>query len=119
MKLVDDTVEVSVKHVRTFVHKYLSARLDEARSQIEQYGRRYTDAMLRAMATSKQGAAAPRSHTYDQCAAACIGIRSHGLAPQHQFCNINFITRPCLTSHAERLVSSKLWQLRTASSLVR
>jgi len=83
MKLVDDTVEVSVKHVRTFVHQYLSARLDEARSQIEQYGRRYTDAMLRAMATSKQGAAAP-SYTYDQCAAACIGIRSHGFALQHQ-----------------------------------
>ena len=119
MKLVDDTVEGSVKHVRTFVHQYLSARPADAPSQIEQYGRRYTDAMLRAMATSKQGAAAPRSYTYDQCAAACIGIRSHGLAPQHQFCNINFITRPCLTSHAERLVSSNLWQLRTASSLVR
>ena len=57
MKLVDDTVEVSVKHVRAFVHQYLSARLNEARSQIEQYGSRYTEAMLHALETSKQGTA--------------------------------------------------------------
>ena len=57
MKLVDSTVEVSVKHVRAFVHQYLSARLNEARSQIEQYGTRYTEAMLHALETSKQGAA--------------------------------------------------------------
>ena len=63
MKLVDDTVEVSVKHVRAFVHQYLSVRLDEARSQIEQYGGRYTEAMLHAMETSKQGAAPARNFT--------------------------------------------------------
>lgn len=57
MKLVDETVEVSVKHVRAFVHQYLSARLNEARGQIEQYGSRYTEAMLHAMETSKQGTA--------------------------------------------------------------
>lgn len=57
MKLVEDTVEASVKHVRTFVHQYLSARLGEARSQIEQYGNRYAEAMLHALETSKQGAA--------------------------------------------------------------
>ena len=55
MKLVDETVEHSVKHVRTFVHQYLSSRLDDARSQIEQYGSRYTEAMLHALETSKQG----------------------------------------------------------------
>ena len=32
MKLVDDTVEASVRHVRAFVHQYLSARLAEARA---------------------------------------------------------------------------------------
>ena len=69
MKLVDDTVEVSVKHVRAFVHQYLSARLDEARSQIEQYGGRYTDAMLHAMETSKQGAASANTPT-------CTSVRS-------------------------------------------
>ena len=58
MKLVDDTVEASVRHVRTFVHQYLSARLAEARAQIEQYGSRYAEAMLHALDTSKQGAAA-------------------------------------------------------------
>ena len=58
MKLVDTTVEHSVKHVRAFVHQYLESRLNEARSQIEQYGSRYTEAMLHALETSKQGAAA-------------------------------------------------------------
>ncbi len=56
MKLVDDTVETSVKHVRAFVHQYLAARLVEARSQIVEYGQRYTDAMLNALDTSKKGA---------------------------------------------------------------
>ena len=65
MKLVDDTVEASVRHVRAFVHQYLSARLAEARAQIEQYGNRYTEAMLHALDTSKQGAAA------------CAPMRSH------------------------------------------
>lgn len=56
MKLVDDTVETSVKHVRAFVHQYLAARLVEARSQIEEYGQRYAEAMLNALDTSKKGA---------------------------------------------------------------
>lgn len=55
MKLVDDTVETSVKHVRAFVHQYLSARLVEARSSIEEYGQRYAEAMLSALDTSKKG----------------------------------------------------------------
>ena len=71
MKLVDETVEHSVKHVRTFVHQYLSARLNDARSQIEQYGSRYTEAMLHALETSKQGAAPPTMLARCQ-KAACI-----------------------------------------------
>ena len=59
MKLVDDTVEASVRHVRAFVHQYLSARLAEARAQIEQYGSRYAEAMLHALDTSKQGMLLP------------------------------------------------------------
>jgi hypothetical protein len=55
MKLVDATVENSVKHVRTFVHQYLAARLEEAREQIYDYGQRYTEAVLNALETSKQG----------------------------------------------------------------
>ena len=58
MKLVEDTVSASLRHVRSFVHQYLSARLAEARAQIEQYGSRYTEAMLHALDTSKQGACA-------------------------------------------------------------
>ena len=68
MKLVDDTVEASVRHVRAFVHQYLSARLAEARAQIEQYGNRYTEAMLHALDTSKQGTAVctpTPSHAWD------------------------------------------------------
>ncbi|CAL8468472.1 g8012 [Coccomyxa elongata] len=55
MKLVDDTVETSVRHVRSFVHQYLAARLVEARSAIEDYGQRYAEAMLSALDTSKKG----------------------------------------------------------------
>ena len=59
MKLVDDTVETSVKHVRSFVHQYLAARLVEARSAIEDYGQRYAEAMLSALDTSKKGVHGP------------------------------------------------------------
>ncbi len=57
MNLVNLTVENSVKHVRMFVHTYLAARLEEARIQIYDYGQRYTEAMLSALDTSKQGMA--------------------------------------------------------------
>lgn len=55
MNLVNATVDNSVKHVRSFVHTYLAARLEEARTQIYDYGQRYTEAMLNALDTSKQG----------------------------------------------------------------
>ncbi len=59
MKLVDNTVETSVRHVRSFVHQYLAARLVEARSAIEDYGQRYAEAMLSALDTSKKGVHGP------------------------------------------------------------
>ena len=77
MKLVDDTVEASVRHVRAFVHQYLSARLAEARAQIEQYGTRYPEAMLHALDTSKQGAAV--------CSHAQCWLKMAGNA-DHVFC---------------------------------
>ena len=55
IRLVDATVDTSVRHVRAFVRRYLAARLAEARAQIEGYGQRYADAMLAALDTHKQG----------------------------------------------------------------
>ena len=59
MRLVDETVETSVKHVREFVHAILAQRLSQARVAIQDYGQRYTEAMLHALDTHKQGAALP------------------------------------------------------------
>ena len=59
MRLVDETVETSVKGVREFVHAILAQRLGQARGAIQEYGQRYAEAMLAALDTHQQGARAP------------------------------------------------------------
>ena len=59
MRLVDETVETSVAHVRGFVHAILAQRLGQARAAIQEYGQRYAEAMLAALDTHKQGAPLP------------------------------------------------------------
>ncbi|KAK9830273.1 hypothetical protein WJX72_010744 [[Myrmecia] bisecta] len=53
--MVDQTVDNSIKHVRAFVRQYLSCQVGEARARIEDYGERYTAAMLAVVGTSRQG----------------------------------------------------------------
>lgn len=62
MGLVNKTIDTSLRVVRAYVHEYLSAHLAEARQAIQEYGNRYTSAMLRAVDTSRQGALSSQEH---------------------------------------------------------
>ncbi len=75
MRLVDDTVEASVRQVKAFVHAYLAQRLAEARLQVEGYGQRYADAMLAALDTQQRGARrACQSWLLFRCCQLCAGL---------------------------------------------
>ena len=56
MRLVDGMVDASLGGVRHYVRTYLAERISAARTQLHDYGERYTDAMLSALETSRAGA---------------------------------------------------------------
>lgn len=45
--MVDKSVDTSIKHVRAYVHAYLSDNIAAARAKISNYGEIYTDIMQR------------------------------------------------------------------------
>ena len=47
--MVNSSVDNSIKHVRAYVHAYLSDNIKAARSKISGYGEMYTDIMQRAL----------------------------------------------------------------------
>lgn len=55
IRLVDATVESSVKYVREYVHAYLSDTLSEARGRIQEYADSFSNTMQAALATRQQG----------------------------------------------------------------
>ena len=54
--MVNSSVDTSIKHVRAYVHAYLSDNIRAARSKISGYGEMYSDIMQRALEIKSRSA---------------------------------------------------------------
>ena len=55
MSQVEGRVSASTNYVRAFVHQYVAGRINEARHNIEDYAKRYSETMEAALDTHREG----------------------------------------------------------------